>query len=130
MPTYEVELAHRTTGATSIITIEAINKQAAMQEAAADHPKHLVRRAGEPAPAAPATTEPPPPTFTPGKGMIICPNPNCGYKGPVKKKARGSRIVGVILILFLLVPGILYFLFFSGYRYYCPRCGFQIARDA
>jgi hypothetical protein len=64
-----------------------------------------------------------------GYKEIICPNPNCIYKGIPKRQARGSFLIGLILCLFFLVPGILYFMFKSGYRYYCPKCGMQIAAD-
>jgi hypothetical protein len=60
---------------------------------------------------------------------IICPNPNCGYRGDAREKARGSMAVGCLLCLFFLLPGILYFIFKGGYRYYCPKCGMQIAQD-
>ena len=66
-------------------------------------------------------------SFNPNK--IICPNPNCCYEGPAKKKARGSFIVGCILCFFFILPGILYFIFKSGYRYYCPACNVQLAND-
>ena len=60
---------------------------------------------------------------------MICPNPNCGYRGKPKRKARGSVLVGLLLLCFFLLPGILYFIFKSGYRYSCPKCGLQIAAD-
>ncbi len=60
---------------------------------------------------------------------IICPNQNCGYKGEARKQARGSIAAGCLLTLLFIVPGILYFLFMQGYRYYCPQCGLQIAAD-
>jgi len=60
---------------------------------------------------------------------IICPNPNCGYTGRAKKKARGSFVVGLFLCLFFLLPGILYFIFKGGYRYICPHCGVQVRSD-
>jgi len=60
---------------------------------------------------------------------IICPNPNCGYEGKPKKKARGSIIVGLVLCFFFLIPGLLYFIIKSGYRYYCPKCNLQLATD-
>jgi predicted RNA-binding Zn-ribbon protein involved in translation (DUF1610 family) len=60
---------------------------------------------------------------------IICPNINCGYQGPARKKARGSILVGLILCLFFLLPGIIYFIIKSGYRHFCPKCGLQIAND-
>lgn len=60
---------------------------------------------------------------------IICPNPNCGYKGTAKRKARGSALVGLILLCFFILPGLLYFMFKGGYRYTCPQCGMQISSD-
>jgi len=65
----------------------------------------------------------------PQKGEIICPNPNCGYVGKPKKVARGSCLIGIILLCLFLLPGILYFMFMSGYRYQCLRCGVQISSD-
>lgn len=61
--------------------------------------------------------------------QIICPNPNCGYKGPAKRQARGSFFDGLVLCLLGLLPGLIYFAFRSGYRYSCPQCGMQIASD-
>ena len=61
--------------------------------------------------------------------QIICPNPNCGYKGFAREEKRGSTALGIVLLIFFLIPGILYFIFRSGYRYYCPQCGMQIAAD-
>ena len=59
----------------------------------------------------------------------ICPNPNCKYQGKPIKKAKGSFFVGLILCCFFLLPGILYFMIKSGYRYYCPNCSMQIRED-
>lgn len=63
------------------------------------------------------------------KNHIICPNPNCGYEGKVARKARGSLLTGLILCCLFLLPGLIYFMFMSGYRYYCPNCKMQIAQD-
>jgi hypothetical protein len=60
---------------------------------------------------------------------IICPNPNCGYRGPCALRPRGQFIVGFLLLLLWVFPGVLYFIFFRGYRYYCPKCWVQIAID-
>jgi len=60
---------------------------------------------------------------------MICPNPRCGYVGRPRKVARGSMIVGFVLLCFLVVPGLLYFMFKRGHRYLCPRCGLQIRVD-
>ena len=38
-------------------------------------------------------------------------------------------ILGILLCLLFLLPGILYFIFKSGYRYYCPSCNVQIGVD-
>ena len=61
--------------------------------------------------------------------QIICPNPNCGYRGEARREKRGSTALGCLLTLLALVPGIIYFALKSGYRYYCPRCGFQVGSD-
>ena len=60
---------------------------------------------------------------------MICPNPNCGYEGRPRKRARGSLLLGLILCAFFIIPGLLYFMLMSGYRYYCPYCDMQIATD-
>lgn len=64
-----------------------------------------------------------------GKYNFICPNPNCGYKGIPKRTARGSALVGLILLCFFILPGLIYFMFKGGYRYTCPKCGMQIRSD-
>jgi DNA-directed RNA polymerase subunit RPC12/RpoP len=60
------------------------------------------------------------------RGVIICPNPNCGYVGSPEKQARGSLVVGCLLTLIMILPGLIYFAFMSGYNYICPRCGVHI----
>lgn len=80
------------------------------------------------APPIPASTSSPV-RRQPGQGEIVCPNPNCGYIGPGDKIARGSTIVGILLLLCWILPGIIYFMFFSGYRTCCPRCQCQINND-
>jgi predicted RNA-binding Zn-ribbon protein involved in translation (DUF1610 family) len=70
-----------------------------------------------------------PPPRVRRQGDMICPNPNCRYEGPPRKVARGSVLVGILLLLFFLLPGILYFIFMTGYRYDCPKCGLQIKSD-
>jgi len=77
---------------------------------------------------------PPPPRINPDyqeirPGDFICPNPNCGFCGKPKQRPRGSMLVGFILCFLFLIPGVLYFIFMTGYRYYCPKCGIQIAND-
>lgn len=93
-----------------------------------------------PGPAAPMSPIPPMPVSAPipasapvrrqpGRGEIVCPNANCGYVGPGQKIARGSTIIGILLLLCWILPGIIYFMFFSGYRTCCPRCQCQINND-
>src|SRR5204863_3828932 len=36
-------------------------------------------------------------------GHIVCPNPNCGYRGPARRERRGSQIVGCFLLLLFIV---------------------------
>jgi hypothetical protein len=59
-------------------------------------------------------------------GDIICPNSQCGYCGPPRKVPRGSLILGLILCLFFILPGVIYLMVMSGYNYICPRCGLHI----
>ena len=61
--------------------------------------------------------------------FIICPNPQCGYQGPSQRLPRGSTLVGCILLIFFIIPGIFYFMLKSGYRYVCPKCGLQVRSD-
>lgn len=65
-----------------------------------------------------------------GSNDIICPNPNCGYIGPPKREPRGSFALGCLLSFLMLLPGLLYFAFNSGYNYVCPRCGVFIRSRA
>lgn len=64
-----------------------------------------------------------------GSKRMICPNQNCGYKGQAKKISRGSVLIGLILCLFFIIPGIIYFIFMGGYKYVCPQCGIKIDSD-
>jgi hypothetical protein len=60
---------------------------------------------------------------------IICPNQNCGYRGPADEEPRGSLIIGLFLCCFFLIPGLIYFFLKSGYRYLCPKCQMQVGAD-
>jgi hypothetical protein len=51
--------------------------------------------------------------------------PICGSSRAPVSKSKGSTLVLLLLILFAIVPGILYAMFFSGYVYVCPKCGFK-----
>jgi inner membrane protein involved in colicin E2 resistance len=68
--------------------------------------------------------------------IALCPNPNCGYRGPVKKKAKGSFAVFLLLLvlsavffvlfplagLALVIAAGLYFVLNFGHKRVCPRC--------
>lgn len=60
---------------------------------------------------------------------MICPNPACHYRGAPHKKAKGSILVLLILLFLGVVPGLIYMLVMSGYRYCCPNCGIQVGTD-
>lgn len=60
---------------------------------------------------------------------MICPNPNCGYQGQPNREPRGNRAVLLVLLFLCVLPGALYALLASGYRYKCPKCGLQVAAD-
>lgn len=64
------------------------------------------------------------------RGEVICSNPNCGQRVHPRKESRANVPLGILLMFFFLIPGILYFLLRSGYQYFCPRCGAQIGSDA
>ena len=59
---------------------------------------------------------------------IICPNPNCGYRGPARVQARGSGALGCLLLLLFILPGILYLVVAGGHDQFCPRCGVGLGR--
>ena len=67
-------------------------------------------------------------SLSPAAPEIICPNANCGYTGPGQVRTRGSVLLGVLLLLFGLVPGVLYFLFGTGTDLICPQCQMLIRR--
>jgi hypothetical protein len=51
------------------------------------------------------------------------PCPVCGYRGRPEKRAKGSAIVAFALLLFGVLPGLIYMMFFSGYVWACAQCG-------
>lgn len=54
--------------------------------------------------------------------QMVCPNPNCGYRGAAAEKAKGSRAAMWLLMCFLLLPGLIYGMLMSGKKYCCPKC--------
>ena len=61
------------------------------------------------------------------KRQIICPNPNCGFRGEGRSEGSSSGCLILVLLCFGVLPGILYLLF-CGQRdsLICPRCGMRI----
>ncbi len=66
------------------------------------------------------------PSFFERKTWIICPNPQCLYRGQGRQTARGSTILLIFLPMLCVLPGILYLMFFSGYTLSCLKCGIKI----
>jgi len=61
---------------------------------------------------------------------IICPNPNCDYKGIPEKKEQGNSTTGILLLLFgFILPGLLYFMFYRKTYLVCPKCGIIIRQE-
>jgi hypothetical protein len=113
-------------GMTSPVPVsELLLKMVLAPAAASPMPPMPVRTAAPALPVAMAA----PVRRVPGPGDIVCPNPNCGYVGPGQKIARGSTIIGILLLLCWILPGVIYFMFFSGYRTCCPRCQCQVNND-
>lgn len=55
------------------------------------------------------------------KNEMIC--SNCGYKGVVKKKAKGSFGMEIVLWCLFLVPGLIYsFWRITNKAFFCPGC--------
>jgi DNA-directed RNA polymerase subunit RPC12/RpoP len=57
---------------------------------------------------------------------IICPNPNCGYRGMPTTKQKGSLAVMALLFLCGVLPAIIYAAAYSGSQVVCPKCGVKI----
>jgi hypothetical protein len=57
-----------------------------------------------------------------------CTNSRCRRRGVALRVPRGSFTVGVLLCIFILPIGLLYFLLRSGYTLHCTACGTEIGR--
>lgn len=49
--------------------------------------------------------------------------PVCGSLKPAVKKAKGSIVLAILLLLLWILPGLIYWMFYQGYIYVCPDCG-------
>jgi hypothetical protein len=58
---------------------------------------------------------------------IICPNPNCGFRGEVEPQGGTDGCLFAVLLFFGIIPGILYILICGGmHKIICPKCGMRI----
>lgn len=60
------------------------------------------------------------------RGLILCVNPECDFIGEPELKKTGNIKTGLVLFLLGILPGIIYFMFNSGYIPVCPICGTTI----
>lgn len=60
------------------------------------------------------------------KRQIICPNPNCGYRGEGKVDGSKSGCLFLLLLMLGVLPGILYLLFAGKQGLICPKCGMRV----
>ncbi len=60
---------------------------------------------------------------------IICPNPNCAYRGPSEKTTRFSLLLFIVLFLLWMLPGIIYAIVYGRDIYLCPACGTKARSD-
>jgi DNA-directed RNA polymerase subunit RPC12/RpoP len=55
--------------------------------------------------------------------LVICSNPNCGYRGPGVRRPVGDMVCLIFLFLLALLPGLLYAIFCYRGEILCPACG-------
>jgi len=53
--------------------------------------------------------------------------PICGLRSAAVRKRKGSLLVTIFLLLFWLLPGVLYLIFRGGYVMACGNCGAKLA---
>ena len=61
------------------------------------------------------------------KGEFQC--PNCQYIGMPTKKPKGNTLVALLLFFLFALPGLIYVVAYSGYKYLCPKCGYNFKSD-
>lgn len=59
---------------------------------------------------------------------VICPNPNCGFRGVPTKRSRGSVAVLLLLLLIGVIPGLIYAIVYGVSRLFCMKCGLEVGR--
>ena len=63
----------------------------------------------------------------PKKHFVICPNPNCGFRGETETQNAANGCLVVPLLLLGIIPGLLYIIACGGmHKIICPKCGMRI----
>lgn len=139
MPIYDIVGADRDTGKEIRLSVPASNFREAEDHVA----RHGVLIAEMHERASPATSTatvagpasmsaPAHPPIDPGIKLygdpMICPNPNCGYVGQMRRKPQGSWAIAILLLLLWVLPGVIYLLVYSGFDIVCPRCGMKVGK--
>lgn len=48
---------------------------------------------------------------------------NCGYSGKPVKESKGNILIAIILLIFFIIPGIIYIIWLlSNRKFICPQC--------
>ena len=58
--------------------------------------------------------------------FIVCPNPNCGYRGKGVRRQDGDITILILLLLLALLPGIIYAMFCRRSYLVCPSCVMKV----
>lgn len=58
--------------------------------------------------------------------FVICPNPNCQYRGPGKKVGGSNGCLILVLLCLGILPGLLYLMLCEKKGVACPQCGMRI----
>lgn len=79
--------------------------------------------------AAPRPTAPAAPLRKPdlAKGEFEC--ANCHYIGLPTKKAKANMLLTILLLCLGGIPGLIYMVAYSGYKFLCPKCGYNFKTD-
>jgi hypothetical protein len=56
--------------------------------------------------------------------------PACGSTQSAVRRAKGSTVLAIVLLLLWILPGVLYLIFCSGHASFCPHCGFKYGDTA
>jgi len=68
-----------------------------------------------------------PKKLLPGGPPIICPNANCGYRGPGLVVKSGSPFLAGLMVVFLfIIPGLIYWYCCCTEELRCPQCSASI----